>query len=108
MHGFAAFPYTSQANGYFRRLENGTIDQAPQIVRDLFHHPINQRRYERIKSIQKQTGMDQGAIVLGYLLSQPFPVFPLIGPRKVSDLEESLKVADTMLTADDLVFLEKD
>jgi aryl-alcohol dehydrogenase-like predicted oxidoreductase len=27
-HGFAAFPYTPQANGYFRRLETGSIAQA--------------------------------------------------------------------------------
>jgi aryl-alcohol dehydrogenase-like predicted oxidoreductase len=104
-HGAAAFPYTSQANGYFRRLERGTIDQASQLVKDLFHHPLNERRYERIKALEKQTGLDQGAISLGYLLSQPFPVFPIIGPRKLSDLEESLKVADTILTPQQVEFL---
>jgi aryl-alcohol dehydrogenase-like predicted oxidoreductase len=97
--------YASQANGYFRRLERGTIDQASQLVKDLFHHPLNERRYERIKAVEKQTGLDQGAISLGYLLSQPFPVFPIIGPRKLSDLEESLKVADTVLTPQQVEFL---
>jgi aryl-alcohol dehydrogenase-like predicted oxidoreductase len=75
-HGFAAFAYSPQANGYFRRLEKGTIDQASDLVKGLFHHATNQRRYERIKELQQQTGYSQGQIVLGYLLSRPFPVFP--------------------------------
>jgi aryl-alcohol dehydrogenase-like predicted oxidoreductase len=104
-HGIAAFPYTPQANGYFRRLERGTINQASQLVRDLFHHPLNEARYERIKTLQQQTGLDQGAIVLGYLLSQQFPVFPIIGPRKLGDLEDSVKVADTVLSSEQVEFL---
>jgi len=107
-HGFAAFPYTPQAKGYFRHLERGTIDQAPQQVRDLFHHPTNEARYERIKTVQQQTGLDQGAIVLGYLLSQPFPVFPIIGPRKITDLNDSLKTANRVLTPEQVNFLAID
>jgi aryl-alcohol dehydrogenase-like predicted oxidoreductase len=107
-HGVAAFPYTSQANGYFRRLERGTIEQASQLVKDLFHHPLNELRYKKIKALEKETGLDQGAISLGYLLSQPFPVFPIIGPRKLSDLDESLKAANTVLTSQQVEALTAD
>jgi len=46
-------------------------------------------------------------IVLGYLLSQPFPVFPLIGPKNLTDLEDSLGCADISLPTKDIAFLER-
>jgi aryl-alcohol dehydrogenase-like predicted oxidoreductase len=107
-HGFAAFPYTPQANGYFRRLDNGSIAQASDLVKALFHHPQNENRYKRIKALQSETGYNLGEIVLGYLLGQPFPVFPIVGPRKAADLDESLRAADVTLTADHLEFLTAD
>jgi aryl-alcohol dehydrogenase-like predicted oxidoreductase len=104
-YGFAAFPYTPQANGYFRRLDNGSIAQASDVVKGLFHHPQNENRYRRIKTLQSETGLGVSEIVLGYLLGQPFPVFPVVGPKKVADLEECLRAADAILTTDQLDFL---
>ena len=104
-HNIAAFPYTTQANGYFRRLENGTVDKAPERVRSLFDSPENRQRYKRIQAIQSETGLSTGAIVLGYLLSQPFPVFPIIGPRKSADLLESFEATKAALTAENLAYL---
>ena len=104
-HNIAAFPYTAQANGYFRRLENGTIDRASALVRGLFHSPENQERYKRIKTLQATIGVSVGAIVLGYLLNQAFPVFPIIGPKKSADLLESIEAAKTTLSAENVAFL---
>ena len=104
-HNIAAFPYTTQANGYFRRLENGTLDQAPELVRRLFHSPENQECYKRIKTLQSSTGLSVGTIVLSYLLSQPFPVFPIIGPKRVSDLLESIEATEARLPLENLAFL---
>jgi len=101
----AAFPYTTQASGYFRRLENGTLDKGPELVRSLFDSPENRERYKRIKTIQSETGLSTGAIVLGYLLSQPFPIFPIIGPKKNSDLHESFEATKATLSAENLAFL---
>jgi aryl-alcohol dehydrogenase-like predicted oxidoreductase len=104
-HNIAAFPYTTQANGYFRRLENGNLDKAPELVRSLFDSPENRERYERIKTIQLETGLSTGAIVLGYLLKQPFPVFPIIGPKKSADLLDSLEATNAELSPDNIAFL---
>ena len=104
-HQIAAFPYTPQANGYFRRLENGTIAQASDLVRALFHSSKNEERYKRIQKLRSETGLSTGQIVLGYLLGHPFPVFPIIGPKKVTDLEESLDAANGALTAEHIAFL---
>ncbi len=105
LHNIAAFPYTPQANGYFRRLENGTIAYASDLVRELFHTPQNQERFKRIQTLQSETGLSTGEIVLGYLVGHPFPVFPIIGPKKVADLEGSLNAANATLTAEQIAFL---
>lgn len=104
-HHIAAFPYTTQANGYFRRLENGTIDQVSGVVKTLFHNRENEERFKRIKALQAETGLSLGAIVLGYLLGQPFPVFPIIGPKKVADLLESIESAQATLTPENIALL---
>ena len=107
-HGFAAFPYTPQANGYFRRLDTGSIARASDQVKALFHHAQNENRYKRLKALQSETGYDLGQIVLAYLLEQPFPVFPIIGPKKPADLDESLRAVDATLTPSHLEFLTAD
>src|ERR1700736_4937762 len=107
-HGLTAFPYTPQANGYFRRLDNGSITRASDLVKGLFHHPQNENRYKRIKRLQVETGFTVAEIVLGYLTGQPFAVFPIVGPKKVADLEESISAADATLTAEQLEFLTVD
>jgi len=105
LHNIAAFPYTPQANGYFRRLDNGTLDQASASVRALFDTPESQERYKRIKALQSTTGLSVGTIVLSYLLSQPFQVFPIVGPKKSSDLVESIEAAKATLSAENVAFL---
>jgi aryl-alcohol dehydrogenase-like predicted oxidoreductase len=107
-HHFAAFPYLTQANGYFRRLELNNLDQlAPDArVRTLFDHPENRKRFQRIQVLQKKSGLSVNQIVLGYLMNQPFAVFPLIGPKKIADLEDSLDCTNVSLSASDIAFLE--
>jgi aryl-alcohol dehydrogenase-like predicted oxidoreductase len=104
-HNIAAFPYTPQANGYFRRLENGTLAKASELVKGLFDSPQNQERFKRIKTLQSSTGLSVGAIVLGYLVNQAFPAFPIVGPKTTADLLDSVEAAKATLSLEDLGFL---
>ena len=108
-HQFGALPYLTQANGYFRRLEQNSLDQTPADarVRTLFDHAENRQRFQRIQVLQKRTGFSVNQIVLGYLLNQTFPVFPLIGPKNISDLEDSLSCTGVALSPEDIAFLER-
>jgi aryl-alcohol dehydrogenase-like predicted oxidoreductase len=107
-HGLSAFPFISQAGGYFRRLEQGTLDQLPvdNRIRRMFDHQENRERFQRMQRLQQKMGLSVGQIVLGYLTNQPFPVFPLIGPKTLPDLQESLRSAGAKLSQDDLSYLE--
>ena len=45
-------------------------------------------------------------IALAYVLAQPFPSIPLIGPRTLGELEDSMRAFDIKLTPEDLRWLE--
>jgi aryl-alcohol dehydrogenase-like predicted oxidoreductase len=104
--GVAAVPYSSQANGLFSRLASGKTAQIKPATERVYHLPENQRRVERIRQLVQQSGLTPTQIVLGYLLGQPFPVFPIIGCQTVAQLEESLTAGDVQLTREQIGVVE--
>ena len=76
------------------------------MVKDLFHHATNERVYERIKSLRKETGLSLSQVMLDYLLGHPFPVFPILGSKKVEDLQQLLEAQETTLAAEQISFLQ--
>ncbi|WP_425374749.1 aldo/keto reductase [Phyllobacterium brassicacearum] len=46
------------------------------------------------------------SLCLKYVLAQPFPVIPLIGPRTLGELEDSLSALDIKLTQNQVKWLE--
>jgi aryl-alcohol dehydrogenase-like predicted oxidoreductase len=107
-HSVAAFPFMAQASGYFRRVEQGTLDLLPKDdrVRKMFDHRENRERFERVRHLQQKNGWSLTQVVLGYLTSRPFPVFPLVGPKTLTDLKEILGNTGANLAEDDLRYLE--
>jgi aryl-alcohol dehydrogenase-like predicted oxidoreductase len=107
-HGLSAFAYLGQASGYFRRLEQNTLEKLPPDVRVrlLFDHQENRDRFQRLRHLQEKYGLSVGEIVLGYLLNQSFPVVALIGPKTLADLKDSLSCADAKLSKEDIDYLE--
>ncbi|TIM35141.1 MAG: aldo/keto reductase, partial [Mesorhizobium sp.] len=45
-------------------------------------------------------------VALAYVLAQPFPSVPLIGPRTLDELEDSLQALDIALSPDDIAWLD--
>jgi aryl-alcohol dehydrogenase-like predicted oxidoreductase len=62
--------------------------------------------FNEFAAYNKKKSLSVAQIVLGYLTNQPFPVFPLIGPKTLPDLQESLGNAGAKLSQDDLFYLE--
>ena len=94
----AAIPYSSQANGLFQKLAAGREDlirpnQAAQML-----NPTTRRRFERLQALRAATGWSVTQIVLGYLMAQPFPTIPVIGPHSLAQLANSLTAAEIQLT----------
>lgn len=101
----AAIPFTSQAQGIFQKLESGGPDSLSAGQRKMYFTPETQARFQRVQHLKAQTGWTTAQIVLGYLTGQPFPTFPVIGPRSLAQLEDSLAAADVTLAPDQLAYL---
>ncbi len=104
-HQFPLFPWSSQAGGFFTGRfapgDGNTSDAARTYYSDR-----NWERLARAKEIGEAKGFSANNVALAYVLRQPFPVFPLIGPRTVEELESSLPALDIQLTDYDILYLE--
>lgn len=65
----------------------------------------NFRRLERAKELAAKKGVLPINIALAYVLCQPFPTFPLIGPRYLWETRTSFAALDVELTAKELRWL---
>jgi predicted dehydrogenase/aryl-alcohol dehydrogenase-like predicted oxidoreductase len=100
----ALFPWSSQARGFFtgRAKPEDTSDQ--ELVR-CFYSDENFRRLDRARELAAAKGVEPTAIALAWLLHQPYPVFPLIGPRHVSETRTSTPGLSVTLTDDEVAYL---
>ena len=96
--GLAAIPYSAQANGIFHKLAAGLEDRIPPQQAALMLNPLTRQRFERVRALQAATGWSVTQIVLGYLMAQPFATIPVIGPRTLHQLTDSLSAADLPMT----------
>jgi len=103
-HQFPLFPWSSQAGGFFTGRFSPEDRSNSDIVR-VYYSEGNWERLRRARELAAQKGCSANNIALAYVLSQPYPVFALIGPRTVAELQESLPAIDLALTADELRWL---
>lgn len=96
--GLAAIPYSAQANGIFHKLAAGLEDRVRPQLAALMLNPLTRQRFERVQALQAATGWSVTQIVLGYLMAQPFVTIPVIGPRTLHQLAESLSAAEISMT----------
>ena len=102
----AAIPYTSQANGFFEKLDKQNDIPLKRELKRVFYNEENLKRLERIKLIAFELSKSITEIVLGYLISQPFTTIPVIGCSNVEQLECSLKAGDLILKEDMVNYLK--
>ncbi|MEV6287562.1 aldo/keto reductase [Kribbella sp. NPDC051770] len=103
----ALFPWSSQARGFFtgRAKPEDTSDE--ELVR-CFYSDENFRRLDRARELAKAKNVEPTAIALAWLLHQPYPVFPLIGPRQISETRTSLPGLSVQLTDEEVAWLTAD
>jgi aryl-alcohol dehydrogenase-like predicted oxidoreductase len=89
-------PWSSQARGFFVRGDAGFNDDE-ELTR-CWYAPDNFVRLERAQELAGEKGCDPIQIALAYVLYQPFPTIPLIGPRNTSETASSFKALEIELT----------
>jgi aryl-alcohol dehydrogenase-like predicted oxidoreductase len=97
--GLAAFPYSSQAKGFFTKFTRDG-ERLAGGMKKRFWNDANLARAKMVVSLAKELKVPVAAIPLAYLTSQPFVTIPIIGPRNVAQLTESLAAADMVLSSD--------
>ena len=66
----------------------------------------NFQRRQRAGELAADYGVEMINIALAYVLCQPFPTFPLIGPRLLEETASCISSLDIPLTAADIAYLE--
>jgi predicted dehydrogenase/aryl-alcohol dehydrogenase-like predicted oxidoreductase len=97
-------PWSSQARGFFTGRAHPDDRSDPELVRTWYSED-NFRRLERVNQLAAERGVLPINIALAYVLAQPFPTFPLIGPRSLSESRTSLAALDISLAPDELRWL---
>lgn len=101
--------YSSQANGFFGGTYDAYIgtDRLPKDTRvaELYFSPDNFDRLQRAKQLAQHYGCSANQVALAYLLSQPFPVYPIVGCRTVEQVRDSCGASDLRLTSEEVDFL---
>lgn len=102
----AAIPYSSQANGFFDKLDSVDSVQKKKAVESIYYTDENIKKLERIKQLANEISRSVTEIVLAWLLSKPFTTIPIIGSNSFEQMEISLNSSDLLLTENMVRFLE--
>jgi predicted dehydrogenase/diketogulonate reductase-like aldo/keto reductase len=107
----ALMPWSSQARGFFTPWADTVMQQTGQenpvitsvqptmaeLARTWFSD-ANFKRRERAGELAASKGLEMIQIALAYVINQPFPCFPLIGPRQLSETRSSFAALDIELS----------
>ena len=92
-------PFSSQAKGFFAKLDALGEAGLPDKARRRFLYPENLEVYARLKELRERTGLSVGALALAWLTSQDFPVFPIVGASSPEQALALKEAGDAVLSA---------
>ncbi|MFH2067960.1 MAG: aldo/keto reductase [Candidatus Omnitrophota bacterium] len=104
--GLAAIPYSSQARGFFSKLSKLGEAGLDEGLKKLYYSEKNILIFERLKKIVSVLQKSVTEVSLAYLTSHPFVTIPIIGPKSVEQLKESLKASEVVLSEEMLLYLK--
>lgn len=104
--GLAAIPYSPQANGFFSVLDEVGPERLGEGIRRKYYSDANRGRFQRAKELSRQLNRSVSAVVLAYLINQPFPTIPIAGSGTIDHLRESLSAVDLKLDMAAIQYLE--
>ena len=102
---FALFPWSSQARGFFTERAHRDQSLNDEEMNRCWYSDDNWQRRDRVLELAKKRNALPITIALAYVLNQPFPTFPLIGPRTLEELRTSLPGLSIDLTPSEVKWL---
>ena len=101
--GIPLMPWSSQAQGFFVFGDPDNTDNAA--LARCWYAEDNFKRLERTRELAAKLDVEPVNVALAYVLCQPFPTLPLIGPRRISETRSSFGALEIQLSPDDLRWL---
>ena len=107
------FPWSSQARGFFikkkeqisnEHFSNPTLDEEMRV----WHYEKNLKRREKCFELAEKKNVEPIQIALAYVLHQSDLIFPLIGPRTISETNSSIDATKIKLSVKELEELSQD
>lgn len=99
------FSWSSQARGFFTDRAGRDKRDNEELVRTWYSEQ-NFARRDRAIELASKLGKTPIQVALAYVLAQPFPSVPLIGPRTLAELDDSLHALDIELAPELVAWLE--
>jgi predicted dehydrogenase/aryl-alcohol dehydrogenase-like predicted oxidoreductase len=100
------FSWSSQGRGFFTDRAGRDKTDNDELVR-CWYNDQNFARRDRAIELAGKLNKNPIHIALAYVLAQPFPSIPLIGPRTLGELDDSLLAFDITLTLEQVSWLEQ-
>ena len=98
--GMACCCFSSQARGFFSKMDALGEDGLPEGLKRQFLTAENRAVYRRLVKAREETGLSLEALALAYLTSQPFPCFPLVGASRIGHVLALREAADAEMPPD--------
>lgn len=104
--GIPNFAWSSQGRGFFTDRAGRDKTDNEELVR-VWYTEDNFARRDRAIELAQKLGKKPIHVALAYCLYQQFPVIPLIGPRTLAELDDSLEALDITLSPGDVAWLSE-
>ena len=106
------FAYSSLARGLFSgRIKPDTTAEEAKTILDgpafkAYFHPVNLQKLARAEELAAKKGLGVPQIASAYVFSHPLNIFSLQAPRGIEEMRQNVTAMDTILSAEELEFLE--
>ena len=110
MHVEEALPcvaFSSQAKGFLAKMDAQGEAALTDKARRRYLCDENLAALKRAQELSRQTGLSVGAISLAWLISQPFPTFPIAGASRMEQILAIGEAGDAVLTAEQRAYLRR-
>jgi len=104
-HQVTNFSWSSQGRGFFTDRAGRDKTDNEELVR-CWYNDKNFARRDRAIELANKLGKSPIHVALAFVLAQPFPSIPLIGPRTLGELDDSLQAFDIKLTPEQVKWLD--
>ncbi len=98
-------PWSSQARGFFVPSRAHPDKHDDDSLVSSWYSDDNFKRQARAIELAEKYHVEPINIALAWVLCQPFPTFPLIGPRNISEAQSCMKALDVQLKPRELKYL---